>query len=181
MATSAARQPEAKQEAAAASLTKDDRRTLLRFMLLMRATEERALSLCRQGKVPGSFYDGRGQEATAVGPAFALGPRDPVPLEIGEKQVEITIAVDVAKEVDLRENARRTAPVDRARFGDADGTLLEIPAQDDSPPFFTMKKSRPDHVAEVLSVLVTPAPLEQVQITDKAQKLTDAQVASWDW
>ena len=37
------------------------------------------------------------------------------------------------------------------------GRLLEIPAQDDSPPFFTMKKSRPDHVAEVLSVLVTPA------------------------
>ena len=60
------------------------------------------------------------------------------------------------------------------------GKLLEIPAQDDSPPFFTMKKSRPDHVAEVLSVLVTPTPLEQVQITDKAQKLTNAQVASWE-
>ncbi|HEV8167915.1 MAG TPA: hypothetical protein VGP59_01180 [Pyrinomonadaceae bacterium] len=60
------------------------------------------------------------------------------------------------------------------------GRLLEIPAQDDSPPFFTMKKSRPDHVAEVLSVLVTPTPLEEVQITDKAQKLTDTQVASWE-
>jgi hypothetical protein len=60
------------------------------------------------------------------------------------------------------------------------GRLLEIPAQDDSPPFFTMKKSRPDHVAEVLSVLVTPTPLDAVQITDKAQKLTDAQVASWE-
>ena len=59
-----------------APLTADDRRALLRFMLLMRATEERALSLYRQGKVPGSFYDGRGQEATAVGPAFALSPRD---------------------------------------------------------------------------------------------------------
>ena len=59
-----------------APLTADDRRALLRFMLLMRATEERALTLYRQGKLPGSFYDGRGQEATAVGPAFALGPRD---------------------------------------------------------------------------------------------------------
>jgi hypothetical protein len=58
--------------------------------------------------------------------------------------------------------------------------LLEIPAQDDSPPFFTMKKSRADHVAEVLSVLVTPAPLEDVQITDKALKLTVAQVAGWE-
>jgi hypothetical protein len=60
------------------------------------------------------------------------------------------------------------------------GRLLEIPAQDDSPPFFTMKKSRPDHVAEVLSVIVTPSPLGDVQISDKAQKLTDAQVAGWE-
>ena len=60
------------------------------------------------------------------------------------------------------------------------GRLLEIPAQDDSPPFFTMKKSRPDHVAEVLSVLVTPTPLEGVQITDKAQKLTETQLATWE-
>ena len=60
------------------------------------------------------------------------------------------------------------------------GKLLEIPAQDDSPPFFTMKKSRPDHVAEVLSVIVTPVPLDEVQTSDKAQKLTDAQVATWE-
>src|SRR6185369_11151336 len=60
------------------------------------------------------------------------------------------------------------------------GRLLEIPAQDDSPPFFTMKKSRPDHVAEVVSVLVTPAPLEGVQITDKPQKLSETQVANWE-
>ena len=60
------------------------------------------------------------------------------------------------------------------------GRLLEIPSQDDAPPFFTMRKSRPDHVAEVVSVLVTPEPLQGVQITDKALKLSDAQVASWD-
>ena len=51
------------------------------------------------------------------------------------------------------------------------GKLAEIPAQDDSPPFFTIRRSRPDQVAEVLSVLVTPVPLEGVQISDKAQKL----------
>ena len=74
-------------------------------------------------------------------------------------------------------------PTTRTSGGDnkvAIGRLLEIPAQDDSPPFFTMKKSRPDHVAEVLSVIVTPAPLEEVQVTDKAQKLSDAQVAGWE-
>jgi pyruvate dehydrogenase E1 component alpha subunit len=58
------------------ALTSDDRASLLRYMLLMRATEERALTLYRQGKVPGSFYDGRGQEAVSVGSAFALSPRD---------------------------------------------------------------------------------------------------------
>jgi len=60
------------------------------------------------------------------------------------------------------------------------GRLLEIPAQDDAPPFFTMKKSRPDHVAEVVSVLVTPEPLQGLQITDKALKLSESQVASWE-
>ena len=74
-------------------------------------------------------------------------------------------------------------PTKRTAGGDnqvAIGRLLEIPAQDDSPPFFTMKKSRPDHVAEVVNVLVSPTPLEGVEITDKAQKLTDAQVAVWE-
>ena len=60
------------------------------------------------------------------------------------------------------------------------GKLTEIPGQDDDPPFFTMKKSRPDHVAEVLSVLVSPTPLEGIAITDKAQKLSDTQVAAWE-
>jgi pyruvate dehydrogenase E1 component alpha subunit len=57
-------------------LTRTDRASLYRYMLLMRASEERALTLYRQGKVPGSFYDGRGQEAVSVGSAFVLGPRD---------------------------------------------------------------------------------------------------------
>ena len=50
-------------------------------------------------------------------------------------------------------------PTTRTGGGDnevAIGRLLDIPAQDDSPPFFVMKKSRTDHVAEVLSVIVTP-------------------------
>src|SRR3954464_8039282 len=62
--------------AATDALTRDDRASLLRHMLLMRATEERALPLYRQGKVPGSYYDGRGQEAVSVGSSFALGPKD---------------------------------------------------------------------------------------------------------
>ncbi|HEX6229572.1 MAG TPA: thiamine pyrophosphate-dependent dehydrogenase E1 component subunit alpha [Solirubrobacterales bacterium] len=59
-----------------ALLTREDRAQLFRYLTMMRAAEERGLALYRQGKVPGSFYDGRGQEAISVGAAFALGPRD---------------------------------------------------------------------------------------------------------
>jgi TPP-dependent pyruvate/acetoin dehydrogenase alpha subunit len=57
-------------------LTLQDRVGLLRAMLLMRGIEERAMMLYRQGKVPGSFYDGYGQEAVSAGAAWAMAPRD---------------------------------------------------------------------------------------------------------
>ncbi len=57
-------------------LTREDRANLFRFMVMMRASEERALTLYKQGKVPGSFYDGRGQEAISVGASFVLKPED---------------------------------------------------------------------------------------------------------
>ena len=60
----------------ARQLTRDDRKNLFRYMVMMRAAEERGLTLYRQGKVPGSFYDGCGQEAVSVGSAFVLGPQD---------------------------------------------------------------------------------------------------------
>ena len=62
--------------ASTGQLNRDDRVALLRFMLMMRAIEERAMSLYRQGRVPGSFYDGFGQEAVSAGAAFAMGPAD---------------------------------------------------------------------------------------------------------
>jgi pyruvate dehydrogenase E1 component alpha subunit len=57
-------------------LTQEDRVGLLRAMLMMRGIEERAMTLYRQGKVPGSFYDGFGQEAVSAGATWAMGPRD---------------------------------------------------------------------------------------------------------
>src|ERR1700716_3223799 len=83
MATSIARPAAALTHAVASDhavgsdrLDKDDRVALLRFMLLMRGLEERAGSLYRQGKVPGSFYDGFGQEAVSAGAAFAMAAED---------------------------------------------------------------------------------------------------------
>ena len=60
------------------------------------------------------------------------------------------------------------------------GRIIEIPTQDDSPPFFTLKPSRSDQVSEVISVLVTPSPLDGLKIGEKAQKLSVEQVAEWE-
>src|SRR4051812_8610114 len=57
-------------------LTTEDRVGLFRAMLMMRGIEERAMTLYRQGKVPGSFYDGFGQEAVSAGATWAMGAQD---------------------------------------------------------------------------------------------------------
>src|SRR5580692_2727241 len=76
MATETARRAAAPPAGEPEHLVLEDRIWLLRAMLLMRGIEERAMSLYRQGKVPGSFYDGYGQEAVSAGAAFAMGPKD---------------------------------------------------------------------------------------------------------
>ena len=76
MATDMAEPAAAGTDIATEHLTLDDRIWLLRAMLLMRGLEERAMTLYRQGKVPGSFYDGYGQEAVSAGAAFAMAPED---------------------------------------------------------------------------------------------------------
>jgi TPP-dependent pyruvate/acetoin dehydrogenase alpha subunit len=63
-------------ESVGSLLTREDRAALLRYLTMMRLAEERGLTLYRQGKVPGSFYDGCGQEAISVGASFALRPED---------------------------------------------------------------------------------------------------------
>ena len=49
---------------------------IYRHMLITRGVEERGHILYRQGKIPGSFYTGRGNEAASVGVATAMGPDD---------------------------------------------------------------------------------------------------------
>src|SRR6266480_7929087 len=59
-----------------AGLDRDDLLTAYRNMVLPRGIEERGHILYRQGKIPGSFYTGRGNEGSAVGVATAMGPDD---------------------------------------------------------------------------------------------------------
>jgi hypothetical protein len=74
-------------------------------------------------------------------------------------------------------------PTTRTRGGDNSvkaGRVIEIPAQDDSPPYFTLKRTRVDHVGENVIVLVTPTPIESLTITDKAQRLSTDTLALWE-
>jgi len=59
-----------------AGLDREDLLGIYRNMLVTRAIEERGHILYKQGKIPGSFYTGRGNEAAAVGIATAMGPED---------------------------------------------------------------------------------------------------------
>ena len=54
----------------------DVRRELFRCVLVHRLVEERTMALYRQGRIPGSVYTGRGQEAVGAGAGLALGPDD---------------------------------------------------------------------------------------------------------
>jgi pyruvate dehydrogenase E1 component alpha subunit len=60
------------------SVSRQERVELFRLVLLHRQFEERELALYRQGRLPGSVYTGRGQEAVAAGAGLALGPDDVV-------------------------------------------------------------------------------------------------------
>jgi pyruvate dehydrogenase E1 component alpha subunit len=59
-----------------AGLDREDLLGIYRNMLITRGVEERGHILYRQGKIPGSFYTGRGNEAASVGIATAMGPDD---------------------------------------------------------------------------------------------------------
>ena len=59
-----------------AGLDREDLLGMYRAMLTTRGIEERGHILYKQGKIPGSFYTGRGNEAAAVGIATAMGPED---------------------------------------------------------------------------------------------------------
>jgi TPP-dependent pyruvate/acetoin dehydrogenase alpha subunit len=64
------------QEVKEVGLDREDLLGIYRNLLITRGIEERGHILYKQGKIPGSFYTGRGNEAAAVGVATAMGPND---------------------------------------------------------------------------------------------------------
>src|SRR5712691_10908945 len=64
------------KEVREAGLLREDLLGIYRNMVMSRGIEERGHILYRQGKIPGSFYTGRGNEGAAVGVATAMGADD---------------------------------------------------------------------------------------------------------
>jgi hypothetical protein len=74
-------------------------------------------------------------------------------------------------------------PTTRTRGGEnqvSAGKLVELPAQDDRPNFFSLRPGRADQVEEELSVLLAPKPLEDLRIGPKAIPLDAETVARWE-
>jgi hypothetical protein len=59
------------------------------------------------------------------------------------------------------------------------GTVIEIPSPDDNPPYFTVKRTRPDQTNETLTILVRPKPIETLQISRDRFRLSAEQVVAW--
>jgi len=75
-------------------------------------------------------------------------------------------------------------PTNRTRGGDnraRPGRLIDIPAQEDNPNHFTLVPSpaRRDQVGEVLSIILSPAPLT-LNILDKPLPIPDADIKRWE-
>jgi hypothetical protein len=73
-------------------------------------------------------------------------------------------------------------PTTRTRGGDnrvRAGGVVEIPALSDDRAYFTVRRSRPDQIAEEFTIVVSPTPLASVRLDSKPQRIADADFETW--
>lgn len=74
-------------------------------------------------------------------------------------------------------------PTSRTRQGDnavRAGRLVDVPDQLDRPNYFTVRPSRPGQVGELITIIVSPKPIDSVTIGDKPLVLAKDVMASWE-
>jgi hypothetical protein len=74
-------------------------------------------------------------------------------------------------------------PTTRTRGGDhriQPGALIDIPGQDDQPPFFTLNSVNPNYAGELLTIMVLAQPLPKLVIGRQPLVLSNKQVARWE-
>jgi hypothetical protein len=121
-------------------------------------------------------------ERVGAGTPLAIGDR--VRLSVESPRAGYLYIVDREQYADGTTSAPYLVfPTSRTRGGEnrvTGGRLVELPAQDDRPPFFTVKPSRPDQTGERLTLIITDKPLPGVTISDQAQELAPEQVKEWE-
>lgn len=74
-------------------------------------------------------------------------------------------------------------PTTRTRGGNnrvAAGRVIEFPAQEDNPPYFTLSRSRKEHQGEELILIVSPSPLAEIPASATPIKLPAELLAEWE-
>ena len=59
------------------------------------------------------------------------------------------------------------------------GKLVDIPAQEDEPSYFTARPTSPNQVGEILTVIITASPLD-LPISDKPLQISHTDIAKWE-
>ena len=130
------------QEVKEVGLDREDLLGIYRNMLITRGIEERGHILYKQGKIPGSFYTGRGNEGAAVGVATAMGPNDvgtPLHRDMG---VHVTRGVEPWRDLRAVHGARGRTDA-RTRRQRAHGRRRARPAPDGVAISRRCSRSRP--------------------------------------
>ena len=102
-------------------LTREQLLELYYYMRLTRSLEERLVNLYRQTKVVGGLFRSLGQEADAVGSAFALEPRDvlsPLIRNLGSMLVKGATPVEILKQYMARGDSPTRGRELNIHFGD---------------------------------------------------------------
>ncbi len=74
-------------------------------------------------------------------------------------------------------------PTTSLRGGDnqvAVGRVIDLPALEDEPNYFTLEPSRPDQIGEVISVIVAPKPIPDLKIGESEVELPNELVEKWE-
>ena len=143
---------------ASARLTRDQKLDLYYWMRLTRSLEERLVALYRQTKVVGGLFRSLGQEADAVGSAYALERRDilsPLIRNLGSMLVKGATPLEILRQYMAKGDSPTRGRELNIHFGDTDrGFIGQISPLGDMVPVMagvtmTFKMRRQDRVGLV--------------------------------
>jgi len=141
-----------------AGLTRDQKLDLYYWMRLTRSLEERLVALYRQTKVVGGLFRSLGQEADAVGSAYALERRDilsPLIRNLGSMLVKGATPVEILRQYMAKGDSPTRGRELNIHFGDTDrGFIGQISPLGDMVPVMagvtlTFKMRKQDRIGLV--------------------------------